>query len=122
MGRKKLFRITKLPDRVEYYRETTRVIRLRDFEVDFWYLWGLLEGLEDTDPVSRVIIYDRKLAKFLEELEVVFRSVKGSYYRGKRFKELYDIIANMVNREEVESDRTEEIRIFGVYEIIEDPD
>ena len=47
----------------------------------------LMEDLEDTDIVNRVVIYNSKLADYLEGLGLITRNAKGSYCKTNKFDE-----------------------------------
>jgi hypothetical protein len=61
------------------------VIEGEEFKVSD--VWDLMEGLYDSSYVKPLLIFDGKLAKILEKLEVITRTTRGSYYRGPKYEE-----------------------------------
>lgn len=58
----------------------------------------LLEDLEDADGFFNVVvIYNHKLGEWLESKGAAFRNARGSYAKGKNYKEIYDAVYKLVN-------------------------
>lgn len=53
-------------------------------------IYSLLDDLEDTDMVERVVIYDPDLKVILENREVIVTDIRGGSRRGPGYEEFCD--------------------------------
>ena len=70
-------------------------ITIGNEEFDFASVMEILESLEFTDMLDRVVIYDSNLKKVLEELKVISTNSRGSSMGGRRYDDFYNALLNL---------------------------
>ena len=76
-------------------REVTELqsfIKLGGHEFPFSEVWNVIDALENSDMMQRVVIYNTLLGETLEKLGVAGRNSRGSYARRDRFEAFQELL------------------------------